>query len=241
MEAELDSKIAQIISIVDDSISQETICQALLDNNLDVETTLNSLLNIPSKRHAHEPLDSDEPKRKRINAFELMSSKSELPAQKQTTKTLKGSDINNFLPCEFIPDILPPILASELLKDMMAETNSWHLLPTVIFQKGIYSSIDLIFYLERLSHHTTCFYVDKSSAASQRTHYYNGNASTTSFDFTALMKKSLDIITPIVNEIYSKRKRLRLELEGDWKADVCVANHYANESESVGSHTDKVM
>jgi alkylated DNA repair dioxygenase AlkB len=206
---EVDSKFAQVVAVLGDTISHETIMDQLLVHDLNVPKTIDILL---SKKRKSQQQVLKQFKQPKLTVF-----------QSPITLTKNVSD---FVPCHLERDILPPELADNLLKEMLIESNTWGLLPVIIFQKELYSS------------HTTALYVN--SKANDRTYYYNGTKSESKRPFTELTIQAADILAKRVNELYPIEKRSHLEIKGKWIPDIAVVNHYAGPQESVGPHSDKL-
>jgi alkylated DNA repair dioxygenase AlkB len=210
---ELDEKVASIVAIVEDSISQESILSELLLNNLDVQKTLDKLLS--KKRKLKETAQQS---LKWFKQPKIQSSSKAI--------TLDEKNIAEHIPCLLVHNILPSSMADQLLLEFMEESKNWELLPVIIFQKQLQSS------------HTTAFYVN--SEASERNYHYNGTKTETKRLFTPLMHEAADIIGKYVNRVYPPSKRSKIEIQGEWKPDIVVANHYAGAQEGVGAHSDKL-
>jgi alkylated DNA repair dioxygenase AlkB len=210
---DLDTKFAQIVSILGFTISDEEIMDHLLSNDVNVSKTIASLLS-RKRKVTVEKTDL------------LKKFKQPKPMIPQQPMTLTVENVAHHVPCYLEQDILPDNLADLLLKEMLMESKSWGLLPVVIFQKELVSS------------HTTSLYVNED--ANQRNYYYNGTKSESKRMFTPLIQQAADILTIRVNELYSERKRSSLEINGKWVPDIAVANHYSGTHESVGAHSDKL-
>ncbi|KAJ2994511.1 hypothetical protein HDV02_001532 [Globomyces sp. JEL0801] len=245
MEDELDSKLAKLIEItgLDD-------CELLLKTLLELEMNVEKSIELLTKR-----------KRRKVNdEIEIINLDPDLPDNqhppigkpiienpllliKDTTKpkpslpmTLTKSNIHQHVPCELIPDILPLDLSNDLLLEMLRDSKTFEPLPVYMFEKGINRGL----IIELVSPHTTCLYMDSHESVPRKAMYYNGTEDTNVKDFTELMRLVRDRVMEAVNSRYKHTPRRKLELQGDWKPNMVVVNHYAGPNESVGAHTDKI-
>lgn len=126
---------------------------------------------------------------------------------------------------------IPASLASALFLEMMQEAATYQRHEWFLAGRKV------------LSPHTSGYYHDgqleqEDSAASDG-YWYAGKKVDPAPRYPSLLGEAAELITPFVNEVLSRRERLKGEYAGEWRASFAAVNHYQGAGSSVGWHADQ--
>lgn len=223
------------------------------DSNLLLETLLSCGGNVDeaSKILASSPPVAESRKRK-TSTIGYQSSLSSFATQRASTSpkkkqlTKKGQtlhlyapeDIAAHTPCSIIHNFLPKDQADDLLKELLAETESYGRVSFKLFEREV------------VSPHTFAFYVDDwDEAQRQKAEYiYDGKNITDVRTTLKEMKNVSTIVQTAVNEEIQKRiithypdqKKLKYQSPDEWVPNTSFVNCYDGGKESVGYHSDQL-
>lgn len=131
-------------------------------------------------------------------------------------------DISEALPCTLIYNVLDKGDAETLLDELLSDEKSWK-------DKNKFYLFDKLCETP----HKSAFYTKDMSVYSQHTYRYNGRPVDTSRKYSLAMTKCSDKIQQLVRD--TKQEGCE-----EWLSDACIANYYADESQSVGFHSDQL-
>ncbi|KAK9454853.1 hypothetical protein V1511DRAFT_501157 [Dipodascopsis uninucleata] len=138
-------------------------------------------------------------------------------------------EIHTRTPCTFHPFFLPSTVADQILREMLADSQSWKANQFRLFNREVTSS------------HTTCFYVSpKYMDEFKGFYFYNGSIVEDIRPFSDTMLQVQKIIEAVVNREINERGFLPFQYRGFWAADVAFCNRYNGPSEGVGYHSDRL-
>ncbi|RCI09801.1 hypothetical protein L249_4031 [Ophiocordyceps polyrhachis-furcata BCC 54312] len=170
-------------------------------------------------------------------------------AATKTTKRLKANkgttlhlydpeDVAEYTPCTIIHDFLPQEDADSLLRELLAEAES--------FERSTFKLFDNVV----SSPHTTAFFVESlDEVRSQRDdYYYNGAKLTDVRRITPQLAKVKKTVEEAVNGQVQHRivtrypggRKLRHQPAEPWRANSAFVNCYKGGQESVGWHSDQL-
>ncbi|OAA61473.1 GRF zinc finger domain containing protein [Cordyceps fumosorosea ARSEF 2679] len=173
------------------------------------------------------------------------SSSSPSPLKKKL-KSKKGStlhlfdpeDVAEHTPCTIIHNFLPPDVANDLLRELLAESETFERITFKLFDNVVSSP------------HTSSFYVDSyEKMMSQKSeYYYNGAQLTDVRRITPQLSKVKPIVQEAVNgEIqhriktrYPGGKKLKHQSPHAWVPNSAFVNCYDGAQQSVGYHSDQL-
>lgn len=126
---------------------------------------------------------------------------------------------------------IPSPLASALFLELMDEASAYERHEWFLAGRKV------------LSPHTSGYYHDgqlelEDSAASEG-YWYAGKQVNPAPRYPRLLGEAAKLITPFVNDVLSRRERLKGEYKGEWRASFAAVNHYQGAGSSVGWHADQ--
>ncbi|KAG5358042.1 Alpha-ketoglutarate-dependent dioxygenase alkB-like protein 3 [Yarrowia sp. B02] len=202
--------------------SRDVLLDILVSCNGDVGLAKELLgQTLPQK---HDTKDS--PKRQAsIAGFGVKKRKTEPKLDTSPSKPLTlytPEDIEANLPCSLIYNVLDKTDAEGLLDQLLDDEKSWR-------QKTQFYLFDKLCETP----HKSAFYTKDMSVYSQHTYRYNGRPVDTSRKYSPAMEACSDRIQELV-------RKTEREGTSQWLSDACIANFYADESQSVGFHSDQL-
>ncbi|KGB78423.3 hypothetical protein CNBG_4261 [Cryptococcus deuterogattii R265] len=192
------------------------------------------IASIEENKETDGTLSEATPPRPVTNAFDILGRtpsspvKQKLGPQRPVCLSSQASIDSNSLPLTLIDQPLPPSLASALYLLMLEEAKCWGANRFFIAGK------------EAKSPHKTGFYRKEGGGYGGGKYYYAGVEQGPAKVYPALLTRAAEIVEKMVNEELRKRQRFGPEWAGEWKANVCGANHYECSRSSVGWHADQL-
>jgi hypothetical protein len=126
---------------------------------------------------------------------------------------------------------IPASLASALFLEMMQEAATYERHEWFLAGRKV------------LSPHTSGYYHDgqleREDAAASDGYWYAGKRVDPAPRYPSLLGEAAELITPFVNEVLSRRERLKGEYAGEWRPSFAAVNHYQGASSAVGWHADQ--
>ncbi|TQV98738.1 hypothetical protein V2A60_007556 [Cordyceps javanica] len=227
-----------MLSSLHPQVEQDALMDVLLAHDGSVKEASSSL------RHWHP-----EPSRSGVVGYQQSLKQYALPAgpsspQRKKLKSKKGStlhlfdpgDVAEHTPCTIIHNFLPPDVANDLLKELLAESET--------FERATFKLFDNVV----SSPHTSSFYVDSyEKMMSQKSeYYYNGAQLTDVRRITPQLSKVKPIVQEAVNKeiqhriktTYPGGKKLKYQSPHPWVPNSAFVNCYNGPQQSVGYHSD---
>lgn len=208
--------------------SRDVLLDILVSCDGDV-TSAKQLLGLTRDTTASNGDKTDSPKRQAsIAFFGVKKRKTDSESDTPNPSSLKPltlytpEDIEAALPCSLVYNVLDKTEAEKLLDQLMEDHKSW--------------KEKTKFYLfDRLCEtpHKSAFYTKDLSVYSQHTYRYNGKPVDTSRKYSQTMEACSDRVQQLVRQTDK-------EGTAQWLSDACIANYYADESQSVGFHSDQL-
>ncbi|OXH20995.1 hypothetical protein J008_07035 [Cryptococcus neoformans] len=192
-----------------------------------------STITIDEDKKRGDTLSETTPPKPVTNAFEILGKAPSPVKQKSGPQppihlSSQASIDSHSLPLTFISQFLSPSLASALYLLMMEESKSWAAKRFYIAGKAAKSP------------HTTGFYRKEGGGYGGGKYFYAGMEQRSAKVYPTLLARAAEIVEKAVNENLRKRPRYGPEWAGEWKANVCGANHYDGSRSSVGWHADQL-
>lgn len=132
-------------------------------------------------------------------------------------------DVARHLPCSLHYDVLSPKTANSLLQQLLQDQLQW--------------KAKTKFYLfDKLCEtpHKSAFYTRDESVYSKHSYRYNGQPVDTSRRYNQEMAEAAEVVQATVRACQPQKP------VADWLGDACIANYYADETQSVGFHSDQL-
>ncbi|KAM3473376.1 hypothetical protein MY8738_008404 [Beauveria namnaoensis] len=229
-----------MLSSLHPKIDQDTLLDVLLAHDGSVKDASASL------RQVHP-----EPTKSVVIGYQQSLKQYALPADPTLShtkklKSKKGStlhlfdpvDVSEHTPCTIIHNFLPPDVANELLKELLAESETFERITFKLFDNVVSSP------------HTSSFYVDSyEEMMSQKSEfYYNGAQLTDVRRITPQLSKVKPIVQETVNKEIQHRiktrypggKKLKYQSPHPWVPNSAFVNCYNGAQQSVGYHSDQL-
>ncbi|KAM3534530.1 hypothetical protein MY4038_002218 [Beauveria bassiana] len=229
-----------MLSSLHPKIDQDTLLDVLLAHDGSVKEASASL------RHVRP-----EPTKSGVIGYQQSLKQYALPAdptlsQTKKLKSKKGStlhlfdpvDVSEHTPCTIIHNFLPPDVANDLLKELLAESETFERITFKLFDNVVSSP------------HTSSFYVDSyEEIMSQKSEfYYNGAQLTDVRRITPQLSKVKPIVQETVNKEIQHRiktrypggKKLKYQSPHPWVPNSAFVNCYNGAQQSVGYHSDQL-
>ncbi|KAM3479416.1 hypothetical protein MY5147_001732 [Beauveria neobassiana] len=229
-----------MLSSLHPKIDQDTLLDVLLAHDGSVKEASASL------RHVRP-----EPTKSGVIGYQQSLKQYALPADPTLShtkklKSKKGStlhlfdpvDVSEHTPCTIIHNFLPPDVANDLLKELLAESETFERITFKLFDNVVSSP------------HTSSFYVDSyEEIMSQKSEfYYNGAQLTDVRRITPQLSKVKPIVQETVNKEIQHRiktrypggKKLKFQSPHPWVPNSAFVNCYNGAQQSVGYHSDQL-
>ncbi|KAM3462496.1 hypothetical protein NHJ6243_004076 [Beauveria neobassiana] len=229
-----------MLSSLHPKIDQDTLLDVLLAHDGSVKEASASL------RHVRP-----EPTKSGVIGYQQSLKQYALPADPTLShtkklKSKKGStlhlfdpvDVSEHTPCTIIHNFLPPDVANDLLKELLAESETFERITFKLFDNVVSSP------------HTSSFYADSyEEIMSQKSEfYYNGAQLTDVRRITPQLSKVKPIIQETVNKEIQHRiktrypggKKLKFQSPHPWVPNSAFVNCYNGAQQSVGYHSDQL-
>ncbi|OAQ97973.1 hypothetical protein LLEC1_00512 [Akanthomyces lecanii] len=231
-----------LLSSLHPQVEQDTLMDVLLAHDGSVQEASASL------RHVRpEPTRSGViGYQQSLKQYALPSADPASPTQTKKLKSKKGSTLHLFdpqdvaeqTPCSIIHNFLPADVANDLLKELLAESETFERITFKLFDNVVSSP------------HTSSFYVDSyEKLMSQKSeYYYNGAQLTDVRRITPQLSKVKPIVQEIVNQEIQHRiktrypggKKLKYQSPHPWVPNSAFVNCYNGAQQSVGYHSDQL-
>ncbi|KAM3499822.1 hypothetical protein MY10362_006947 [Beauveria mimosiformis] len=229
-----------MLSSLHPKVDQDTLLDVLLAHDGSVNEASASL------RHVRP-----EPTKSGVIGYQQSLKQYALPADPTLSptkklKSKKGStlhlfdavDVSEHTPCTIIHNFLPPDVANDLLKELLAESETFERITFKLFDNVVSSP------------HTSSFYVDSyENIMSQKSEfYYNGAQLTDVRRITPQLSKVKPIVQETVNKEIQHRvktrypggKKLKYQSPHPWVPNSAFVNCYNGAQQSVGYHSDQL-
>ena len=156
---------------------------------------------------------------KREEHTHLINSKPTKRLKSSNTTLMDHSNIQDHIPCKLFLNFLNPESANNLLLNLIQESKTWDKNTYIIANRVVSSP------------HLSCEYTMQPETHSA-THQTNSRFFT---DEMINLKPTLD---KFINGILNTNNDL--QVKSSWKSNLCIANLYKDETNSVGAHSDKL-
>lgn len=252
-EESTDVKLGILSSLFPD-VEQETILDVLVSNDGSVESAKSFLLTDekagPSrKKQALSSSNAGVGVQSSLAAYGIQQSQTQSAANDPGASpiiTRKGKtlhlytpeDIAKHTPCSIVHNLLTSEEATVLLRELLAESETFHRHKFQLFDTVVESP------------HSAGFYVSSVEEQRQQTseYVYNGKYRTDVRQLTPELRKVSSKVRETVNSEIQKRiashypdgKKLRYQSPLEWKPNAAFVNCYDGPGESVGYHSDEL-
>ncbi|KAM3493854.1 hypothetical protein MY3957_002825 [Beauveria namnaoensis] len=227
-----------MLSSLHPKIDQDTLLDVLLAHDGSVKDASASLRQVhpePTKSVVYQ----QSLKQYALPADPTLSHTKKLKSKKGSTLHLFDPvDVSEHTPCTIIHNFLPPDVANELLKELLAESETFERITFKLFDNVVSSP------------HTSSFYVDSyEEMMSQKSEfYYNGAQLTDVRRITPQLSKVKPIVQETVNKEIQHRiktrypggKKLKYQSPHPWVPNSAFVNCYNGAQQSVGYHSDQL-
>lgn len=174
-------------------------------------------------------------------ALNLEGEKKSMRSLTKKGKTLhlfSPEDIANHTPCSIIHNFLPTGLATELLNELLPETETFKSVTFRLFDNVVQSP------------HTACFYVDSLTERDQQQNefLYNGSNLDDVREILPVMRRVSNLVEKAVNDeikirirnFYPNGQKLKYQSPKEWKPNAAFVNCYDGSAQNVGYHSDQL-
>ena len=234
-----------ILSSLRPDVEQEVLLDILLAHDGNVGEAVASLQHQKPPKRSSSAVTSQASLRHFLPAAPASDSRPPSP-KKARLLSRKGrtlflydpADVAAHTPCTVVHNFLPAGLATDLLRELLAESATYEKITFKLFDTVVSSP------------HTSSFYLDgpDASARHRREYVYNGAALTDVRPITPQLRRARPLVQAAVNAEVARRvadrypggRKLRYQSPRPWAPNAAFVNCYDGPAQSVGWHSDQL-